>query len=339
MIYDVIRFEPANPNWFIFKHPADEFNNKSKLIVSPGQVALLVHNGKVEKIVENGTIKLNTEYYPIIKGLIKAFHKGGNAYPLEVYFINKVLKLDFFWGTSSPIDLIDPKYKIAIKLRARGQFGIKLVNYQFFFENFIGTVMKGKLFTFELLNDKLRALLNQRFRESAVSYILANKVSYFEIAAHLDEISEAFTNELKPVIESYGLNITKVLIESINVPEADLKKLQEILYKKAEYEQLGDETYRLTRGYDVLEGAAKNQGTAGTIMGVGLGQNVAGGMGSIIPERDPSKKLCVNCNYELLKNAKFCPNCGAKVEKSCLCGAKLAPKVKFCPECGRKQGE
>jgi membrane protease subunit (stomatin/prohibitin family) len=47
---------------------------------------------------------------------------------------------------------------------------------------------------------------------------------------------------------------------------------------------------------------------------------------------------CPSCN-EPLPNAtvKFCPNCGAKIqrERHCTqCGAKIAPGAKFCSECG-----
>jgi membrane protease subunit (stomatin/prohibitin family) len=48
---------------------------------------------------------------------------------------------------------------------------------------------------------------------------------------------------------------------------------------------------------------------------------------------------CPSCHAPLAANAKFCPECGAKIsaEKFCAeCGAKLAAGAKFCPECGTK---
>ncbi|HPH94398.1 MAG TPA: zinc ribbon domain-containing protein [Anaerolineaceae bacterium] len=50
---------------------------------------------------------------------------------------------------------------------------------------------------------------------------------------------------------------------------------------------------------------------------------------------------CPECNTPLATNAKFCPNCGAKlkVAQHCTqCGAKLQPGAKFCAECGTKTG-
>jgi membrane protease subunit (stomatin/prohibitin family) len=49
------------------------------------------------------------------------------------------------------------------------------------------------------------------------------------------------------------------------------------------------------------------------------------------------KASCPNCNAPLAANAKFCPECGCKLQdkKFCAqCGAALTPGAKFCPECG-----
>jgi membrane protease subunit (stomatin/prohibitin family) len=48
---------------------------------------------------------------------------------------------------------------------------------------------------------------------------------------------------------------------------------------------------------------------------------------------------CPKCGTALATNAKFCPNCGEKLQNAshCTqCGAKLQPGAKFCAECGAK---
>ncbi|HNW75824.1 MAG TPA: zinc ribbon domain-containing protein [Bacteroidales bacterium] len=55
--------------------------------------------------------------------------------------------------------------------------------------------------------------------------------------------------------------------------------------------------------------------------------------------RENIKATCPKCEAPLATNAKFCPECGAKIkaEDNCpACGAKLTPNAKFCPECGEK---
>jgi membrane protease subunit (stomatin/prohibitin family) len=55
--------------------------------------------------------------------------------------------------------------------------------------------------------------------------------------------------------------------------------------------------------------------------------------------RETIRASCPERGASLATNAKFCPECGAKlkVEKHCTeCGAKIQPGAKFCAECGKK---
>lgn len=66
-LYDIVRYEGNQQDWLIYKYKETEFNTKSKLIVSQGQVAILVHNGQIEKILEAGSYKLDTELLPFAR--------------------------------------------------------------------------------------------------------------------------------------------------------------------------------------------------------------------------------------------------------------------------------
>ncbi|MBN1486876.1 MAG: zinc ribbon domain-containing protein [Anaerolineae bacterium] len=55
---------------------------------------------------------------------------------------------------------------------------------------------------------------------------------------------------------------------------------------------------------------------------------------------DDKRAACPNCGAALNPGAKFCAECGTRIEEKryCIeCGAELAAKAKFCPECGTKQ--
>lgn len=55
--------------------------------------------------------------------------------------------------------------------------------------------------------------------------------------------------------------------------------------------------------------------------------------------RETIRASCPNCEAPLATNAKFCPECGAKlkVNQHCVeCGSVLTAGAKFCPECGTK---
>ncbi len=338
-LYSVVKFEGIKKDWLLYKFPSTEFNTNSKLIVTTGQVAILVHNGKIEKICEEGSYFLNTELIPFVKGYSKKVHGGSNPYPMEVYFVNKTIKLDMLWGTSQPIVILDPVYKVQINLRARGQFGVKLDNYQYFLQTLVGTLMRDSYVTYEIISDYFRGIINQTSKELITSYILKNKVTYFEILAHLSEIRSEIERSLFIHLEEFGFKVINMSIEALNAKESDLARLNEILHKKAEYEQLGDNIYRTSRGYDVLEKGAENNSSAGTIMGVGLGMNMTNQLnsGSIIPPANTSNQTCSNCNSPISDNQKFCSSCGQKILKNCnKCNSEVQPGQKFCSSCGEK---
>ncbi|MFI5353760.1 MAG: zinc-ribbon domain-containing protein, partial [Candidatus Binatales bacterium] len=47
--------------------------------------------------------------------------------------------------------------------------------------------------------------------------------------------------------------------------------------------------------------------------------------------------LCTNCRIENLPDARFCSECGAKLDQSCAsCGTTNAPDAKFCRNCGAR---
>ena len=55
--------------------------------------------------------------------------------------------------------------------------------------------------------------------------------------------------------------------------------------------------------------------------------------------REGVRATCPSCNAPLATNAKFCPECGAKIQAGGVCnecGAKLEAGAKFCSECGTK---
>lgn len=337
-LYNLVQFESTGNDWIIYKHPATEVNTKSKLIVTTGQIAILVHNGKIESIKEEGSYTLDTELLPFAKSIIKTVYGRNNPYPLEIYYVNKRVKLDLLWGTSDPINILDPVYKIQLRIRARGQIGIKLSDYQYFLQTLVGTLIKGSYVTFSVLQDYFRGTINQRVKKVISTYMINNQITYFEIDTHLDEIQRLFQDAITEELEKFGFDVLNLSIESINVPDEDLEKLNDILHKKAEYDQLGDNVYRTTRGYDVLEEGAKNNNSAGAFVGVGLGLDVAKNInagGGIIPNSQSDVSRCPSCGSVISKDAKFCPECGKKIILTCpKCHNAVNPGQKFCPECG-----
>lgn len=349
-LYEVIKFDGfSDRKWIAYKHPCTEANTKSKLIVGPGQVAVAVHAGKVENIFENGIFTVDTENFPFIKGMVKRVYGGKVPFPMEFYFINKTIKLDMLWGTKDPIQVIDPDFNVKVRARARGQFGVRITNYQFFVTNLLGAINSKNLVEFDALGDFFRGLINTKVKTVLGEYIIKKDVGVMDMSVYMEEIANVCKERLSPEFERFGFELINFYFESINVPDEDLEKINEILNKKAEFDIMGDYRYRTARGFDVLESAAQNEGAGGSLAGAGIGLglglgagqavgNMVSGGNGIIP---PATKVCANCG-NAIGNVKFCPHCGVKVKQNCpSCNTELPENAKFCPECGAsiKRGE
>ena len=341
-ILSVVQFEGlTNKKWLVYKVPGNEFTTKSKCIVGPGQIAVLVHGGKVENIFESGTYTLNTENLPFIKSFQKRVYGGSVPYQMEVYFVNKTLKMDMLWGTKDPIPLLDPKFNVRINIRARGQYALRVKEYQLIVSHLVGALGDRSLVDYQIINEYFRGLINTKIKTLIAQEITNKQISILDLSVYLDELSQKSFNLLNEEFNKFGFEMINFYYESINIPDDDLERINQILNKKAEFEILGDYQYRTSRGYDVLESAAKNEGAGGSLAAAGLGLGVGLGAAKevsahsqdMIPK--PGIVLCKNCKKDIEENDKFCPHCGSSQAQSCeKCGEPLTSDMKFCPECG-----
>lgn len=341
-LFNVIKFDGVpNKDWIMFKYPGNEFFNQSTLIVGIGQVAIVVHGGKIEKIFQSGTYKLSTENYPFLRGLTKAIHGGKVPFTIDIYYFNSTVSLKNAWGTQSPIQMIDPKYNIKVRVRANGQYAVKLKDYQLFFTGLIGAIGDKILYDFNDINNMFRGIINSKISVILGEFIIRKGISFLDITLYLEEISELGKKAIFEEFIKYGLEVLNFFFSSINVPEEDLAKISEFLNKRAEFDIMGDTRYKISRSFDVLEKAASN-GNAGAFTSAGIGLGIGLGVAPIAKDvagvaTIETVEYCRNCKKEIAKNALFCPYCGTKKQRQCLnCGKDIQGDMLFCPFCGTK---
>ena len=343
-ILDVVKFDGlANGNWFVYKHYQEDLAYGSTLIVAEGQNAVFVKGGQISDIFNTGTHVLSTENLPILRRIANLPTGGKTPFSAEIFFVNTTTKMDLPWGLGDPIQLIDPKYGVRIRVRSFGQCGIKVKNSALLLQNVIGSLELSELISFNYLSNYFKGILITKVKTLIAKTIIENQISALEIATKLENLSEKITELLSPFFEQYGLSLVNFYINSINIPEEDLSKLTKILEDKASFDIIGDQRYIMKRSFDVYEGAANNtNGSAGLMMGGGLGlamgMEMTNSMEKIKYENTSGLKTkCPNCQSEIQNDSKFCPNCGTNLlNLKCKCGAVINPNMKFCAECGTK---
>ena len=344
-IIDVVRFDGLKSrDWLIYKYPSEELVLGTQLIVQEGQVALFVKGGGIADVFYPGTHTLTTENLPILKRLVNLPFGDRTPFSAEVYFINKAVRLDINWGTTDPIQLIDPKYYVKLRIRAFGQMGLRVRDVVTLFKEVIGGMQKADVVKLDKIKEYYRGILVIKAKSAIASAIVNNGISALEISTKLEPLSEKVKARISPEFEKYGLTVANFYIQSINFPNEDFEEINKILEDKAAFEIMGDGRYTTKRSFDVYEGAANNQsGVAGVFAAGGIGLGAAMGMGASMnqtvgnPIHREDTKECSSCHARIPINSKFCPECGFNNSKIvCACGNKLAPGTKFCPECGKK---
>ena len=351
-ISSIIKYE-GNNDVFIWKHPKEDFNTTTQLIVHESQEAILFRNGQALDLFGPGRHTLETENIPLLKKYFNVATNGKTPFHCEIYYINKIHTMDILWGTRNHIPINDVKYNVILPIGANGQFGVRITDSRKCLLKLVGTV---KEFSKRNLTQYFRGLLLSRIKDYITSEMVEHNLSFLEIHTHLIEISTSIEKQLKDKFDEYGFELLSFYINSIIVAENDrsFTKLKEALAKKAEMDLLGY-SYNQERTFDVLDKAADNEGTSSTIMGTGLGlgmglnigNTVGGAMGNAVNKtftdnQTPPKKLCEKCKAELPHGAKFCMQCGTKIivndpsKVTCPECGKQTAKGKFCLHCGSK---
>lgn len=277
-VIDVVKC-PMRDTELCVKFPSNDLRMGSQLVVYPSQVAFFVKGGQIYDQFEAGTFTLKTSNIPLLNKIINLPFGSESPFQAEVWFINLTSKLDMKWGTPTPIQLEDPKYNIIIPVRAFGQYGLRVVDAEAFLKTFIGTMSS---FSTEKVDSYFKGKLLSQLSVAIANKIAKDDISILEINTHLMDMSEYCNQEINRFFNRYGLELLEFSIVSINVPQDDpsIIKLKEAKDLAARLKITGRDVYQMERSFDVLEGAANNQGIGGQMVGMGAGMGVGMGIGA-----------------------------------------------------------
>lgn len=281
-LIDIITWDGGN-NEVAWKFPSTNLRLGTQLVVKPGQSAFFVYRGKVCDEVSEGTLTLKTGNIPMLTTLLSIPFGGDTPFQSEVWFINRLAKLDTKWGTPTPIQVEDPKYGIIVPMRAHGQYGFRISDGRAFLSALLGAAPS---LTDEQIKQYFRGKVMATVG-SQIGSLFNEKVSFLNIAAHLDDLSESARMKIAPAMEKYGINLETFYFESLSVPEDDPSyiKLKQIKDKAAELNLVGRDIYQLDKSMDVLKTAAGNEGMAGLLMQSGMGAGMGLMMGAQIGQQ------------------------------------------------------
>lgn len=356
----------SGPTDILWKVPYEDFNEGSKLIVGENQEALFYKNGVIEEIFTAGEYTLSTQNYPFISRLKNSLSGGVSAFNCKVYYVNENQNMNLRWGTDGPVQVRDPRFDLATSVISRGAYTIAVVNAKQFFLKYVGN-NEERIDTSDI-PIKFRAPINQTIKSSLGKVIRDMDDEILGICDRQMEVAEAQKPYLEAVFGEYGLRLIDFYVEAIEIADNESRKVLEAARaaraatiitaqgERARLDTLGI-TYQTERTYDVLQGAAENEGAGLTAMMAGAGaglvyggaignmaannltpvqnQQVAGGpapqfqrmqssdvsmqmSGHVAPAPQPTGgNFCTDCGADVPAGSKFCPGCGKSMQILC----------------------
>lgn len=367
-IAEIIKYEGDNST-FIWKHPCEDFNSLTQLIVHESQEAIFFMNGQALDLFGPGRYTLETQNIPKIGKALNRTTGGDTPFHCEVYFINKTEQMSIKWGTDSKVQYIEPTYGFPISIGASGEMSLRAEDSRKLLLKLVGTesfLGQQKLIGF------FRSFLMTRVKTYIAQVMKANAINIFEIDENLTLFSNSIKNLLVSDFADYGVSLEQFFVTNVlkpdgdrqyekfkelhfrqyaDIAEAKLRQQTDLIYAQTEAQKIIIDsqaqatkraqegyTYQQERGFDVATEVARNE-AVGQFTNLGVGLGTMAGVGGVVAGT-------VGGAMETALNkagaAANCAKCGAPLPanaKFCLeCGEKVAPAIPdnmtVCPECG-----
>ncbi|MDO4620774.1 MAG: SPFH domain-containing protein [Lachnospiraceae bacterium] len=219
----IIRYEGDNAT-LVWKHPLEDFNMGSQLIVHESQEAIFFRDGQALDLFGAGRYTLETQQLPLLEKIYQLPTDSEATFHSEVYFINRATQMGIKWGTDSKVRLFDPISGLHVELGASGEFNIRVENARKLLLRIVGTT--GGLSSESLvgnLNSKgiFRSLIMTQVKSFLAQTIKENQISVLEIDEHLMTLSASLREKINQSLEDYGLMMPEFFVSRVVTPDDD----------------------------------------------------------------------------------------------------------------------
>lgn len=269
-----IRYDGDNST-FIWKHPEEDFQIGSQLIVHESQEAIFFLNGEALDTFGPGRHTLETEVLPLLNKVFNFATKKDIPFHAEIYFINYSTQMGIKWGTDSRIRFVDPITKIPFDIGASGEISLKVTHGRKLLTNLVGVssgllrndFVEGSVATnsqtvknalYYKLSDFFRAPLMTEIKSSLATAIVSQNINILEIDMHLEALSSVLKEKVKNIFTAYGLDVPQFYVSTVSLPEddrnfRDLKALQSKIYLDVKAEEVRQTIAQAERSRKITE--------------------------------------------------------------------------------------
>ena len=267
---DVIEWPNPGDDTLMWRFPAEdqEIQTGATLVVRESQQALFVDEGKTADLFGAGPHLLTTQTLPMLPNLKNWDKFFASPFKSDVYFFNLRQQLGRRWGTAQPVTVRDSEFGV-VQLRAFGMYDYRISDPAKLFSEVTGVVAQ---YSREALDEPLRNVVMTRL----ASVFGSSGIAFLDMAANQVLLSQKMAELLAPDFARLGLTLERFSVESITLPEA----IQKALDERISMGVVGDlNRYTQYQTASAIPLAAQNEGgLAGIGAGVGVGAAIGQAM-------------------------------------------------------------
>lgn len=224
-IADIIKYE-GDQSSFVWKHPCEDFNSLTQLIVHEGQEAIFFMDGQALDTFGPGRYTLETQNIPKIGKALRQATGGKTPFHCQVYFISTTVHMSIKWGTDSKVRFIDPALGVPLEIGASGELNLAVSDPRKLLIKLVGT-MSGIAWDddnanfVKSLSASFRPMISTAVKTNLAACIKLENINVLEIDENLEKLSAQLRAHIIPGFEEYGLTVPQFYVTNVVLPESD----------------------------------------------------------------------------------------------------------------------
>ena len=321
---DTIFWDCQNADDLVWKYPSRSIRQGAKLQVHDSQEAALFIDGKCVKVFHGGGEAYTIDESATIPALNDALNVATDGTPIyfaEIWFVNisTLRKISWFCDSRNGLKIREKGGVYSASLSC--ECTLQIVDTEKFLMYFVGKKVSVDA---QSVTQFFKSNLISASVSSVTDLYKEKKEPFDEFIGNRDSLQNELEEKINAnIVEYLGLQVGMLAINDFF--SNDLEEYWAIKQHRIALEELGI-NYMQSRQLDIAEAAAKNEGAAGVMMGmgatlgmgVGMGQsfgNVMSGVAQQAVPQTPPPIIPITLYYYVANNAQQGPVNAAQLQQ------------------------
>lgn len=232
----VIKWDMGMNDIFVYRHPVENFNIGSQLIVSEGQRALFFRNGKGLDTFGPGRHLLETQRLPLLSQMLDYPTDADLTWDSRVYFI-RTNRLSVKWGVPE-VQIRNPGMDFYVKFGFSGSCDLQLIDNTESARQLVYMIIGAatdtepqkvgtpEIYTTDYIRRLFKDVITTRLSDLMTNIIQENGINVLDIETRKNVISELLRKDLNQVFAEYGMVVPPMHFNVTNIRLQDSEEVR-----------------------------------------------------------------------------------------------------------------